>query len=532
MLKVLLKKQISEVFKSYFFDAKKNKMRSKWAIAGWFIFFVLVMVGMLGGMFTALALTLCGSFEAVGMSWLYFLMMGGIAILLGAFGSVFNTYAGLYLAKDNDQLLSLPIPVKTIVTARLANVYLMGAMYSLTALIPALAVYWIVAGPTAARVICGLLFLLIVTVIVLLLSCLLGWVVARISLKLKNKSFITVLAALVFIAAYYFFYFKANDFIKDILLHAETYGERIRGAAYGLYLFGRVGEGDWLATAIVGAVTALAFVLIWTVLHRSFLKIATSSGSVGKVRYTEKRAKEKSVFGAILAKEFGRFTGSANYMLNCGLGVLLIPAGGVLILLKGQLIAEAIDEVLSARPGSAAILMGTMLFVLASLNTASAPSVSLEGKSIWIPQSLPVEPKMVLRAKAAVQLLLTAVPELFAVICFAVALDFPLPEKLLLCLMPLVFVSFWALFCTLVGVRMPLLNWTDETAPIKQSASVAVAIFGAWGISLVFAGAYLLIGYKLGAALYLLLWTLLFALGAVLSLRWLDTKGAETFAAL
>ena len=35
---------------------------------------------------------------------LYFLIMGMIAIALGTFGSVFNTYSGLYLSKDNDLL--------------------------------------------------------------------------------------------------------------------------------------------------------------------------------------------------------------------------------------------------------------------------------------------------------------------------------------------------------------------------------------------------------------------------------------------
>ena len=52
MLKLLVKKQIAEVFRSYYYDAKKNRMRSKWAIAGWIVFFVVIMVGMLGGMFT------------------------------------------------------------------------------------------------------------------------------------------------------------------------------------------------------------------------------------------------------------------------------------------------------------------------------------------------------------------------------------------------------------------------------------------------------------------------------------------------
>ena len=41
-----------------------------------------------------------------------------VAIMLGAFGSVFNTYAGPYLPKDNDLLLSMPIPVSSLVAAR------------------------------------------------------------------------------------------------------------------------------------------------------------------------------------------------------------------------------------------------------------------------------------------------------------------------------------------------------------------------------------------------------------------------------
>ena len=45
--------------------------------------------------------------------------MGLAAVLLGAFGSVFNTYAGLYLPKDNDLLLSMPIPVSVLVAAKI-----------------------------------------------------------------------------------------------------------------------------------------------------------------------------------------------------------------------------------------------------------------------------------------------------------------------------------------------------------------------------------------------------------------------------
>ena len=85
MLKLLVKKQLTEIFRAYIYDAKKNRARSKAATVGYIIFFVLLMVGVIGGMFTALSLAMCRSMAEVGMSWFYFAIMGLMAILLGAF---------------------------------------------------------------------------------------------------------------------------------------------------------------------------------------------------------------------------------------------------------------------------------------------------------------------------------------------------------------------------------------------------------------------------------------------------------------
>ena len=59
MLKILLKKQLAEIFRSYFYDAKKNKARSKGAVIAYMVSFVVLMAGLLGGMFTALSVSLC-----------------------------------------------------------------------------------------------------------------------------------------------------------------------------------------------------------------------------------------------------------------------------------------------------------------------------------------------------------------------------------------------------------------------------------------------------------------------------------------
>ena len=191
MLKILVKKQLGEIFRSYTYDAKKNRARSKAATVGFIVLFAVIMVGMLGGLFTVLSLQLCAPLADAGLAWFYFTLMTLLAAFLGIFGSVFNTYASLYLAKDNDLLLSMPIPVSVLLVSRLLGVYLMGLLYSGIVILPAVIVYWAVAGVTLANVLGGVLLTALISVFVMTLSCALGWVVAKISL-LKHKSFVTV----------------------------------------------------------------------------------------------------------------------------------------------------------------------------------------------------------------------------------------------------------------------------------------------------------------------------------------------------
>lgn len=243
MLKLLLKKQLLEIFRSYYYDAKKNKARSKAATIAYIAMFAVLMVVVLGGIFTLLSVKRCAPMAQAGMGWLYFALMGLLAVFLGVFGSVFNTYASLYLAKDNDLLLSMPIPVYVLLASRLLGVYLMGLLYSGIVILPAVIVYWAVAGVTLANVLGGVLLTALISVFVMTLSCALGWVVAKISL-LKHKSFVTVVISLAFFGAYYFFYFRAMALIQELLANLAVYGAAVKDGAYPIYLFGSVGTGD------------------------------------------------------------------------------------------------------------------------------------------------------------------------------------------------------------------------------------------------------------------------------------------------
>lgn len=214
MLKILLKKQLYELNSSFFYDRKKGKARAKSTSILFIVLYALLMIVVIGGMFAAMSFMLCKPFVGLGLDWLYFDMMTLMALFLGVFGGVFNTYSSLYKAKDNDLMLSLPVPTKYILLSRLMGVYLMGLMFSAVVMLPAIIVYFIVAKPAFAGVFGSILLTILVSVFVFILSCLLGWVVARVSVHLKSKSLIVVIISLVFFGLYYFVCFNAYDLIE------------------------------------------------------------------------------------------------------------------------------------------------------------------------------------------------------------------------------------------------------------------------------------------------------------------------------
>ena len=533
MLKVLLKKQLAEIFRVYFYNPKSNKRRSVGSTVGFFVFYAFLMLVICGGMFGFLAYSLCRPLVAAGLDWLYFTLLSLIAVALGTFGSVFNTYSGLYLAKDNDLLLSMPIPVRYIMLVRLLGVYLMGLLYSGIVLLPAAVIYLIFAPVTALTVVGVLLLILLISVVVLLLSCLLGWVVAKISLKLKNKSFITVLASLIFLAAYYFVYFKAQGAITALITNAEAWGEKFRSAAYPLYLLGKVGTGDPLAMGIWTAAVAALTALLWWLMARSFLRIATSTGNTAKAVYREKAATVRSAFSALLGKEFARFTKSPAYMLNCGLGLLFLIVAAVLLLVKGGSVIALLEEA-----GLSGLINGMPLFFCAALGfiigtiDITAPSVSLEGKSLWLLRSLPVTPWQVLRAKLAVHLTVTLPAALLCAVCLLIVVRPTLLLAALSLLLTALLCLLLALAALWLGLLMPNLTWTSEIAPIKQGGAVAISLLGGWVFAAAVGVSGALLAPRLGAGGCLLL---LSGVAVVLSrvlAAWLSKRGVKRFAEL
>ena len=527
MFKVLFKKQLYQLNQSFFYDSKKGKLRSKASSIGFIAFFVVLMVGVLGSMFAYFSAMICKPLFSAGLGWLYFTLISLVSIMMGVFGSVFNTYSSLYQAKDNNLLLSLPIPVRYLLASRLLGVYLMGTMYSIVVILPAVIVRLVVAGFSAKALFGSLVLMAAITVIVLVLSCALGLVVAKVSVRLKNKSLVTTVLSIGFLALYYYVYANAYTLLQTVIQNAQTIGEKVKGMAYPLYIFGKVGEGEPLPLAITVLCVGALFVLTYILMERSFLKIATSSAKTARREYREKQTKLKRADSALLSKELSRLLSSPTYMLNGALGTVILFVGGIALLIKGNWVVELFSTELGFGKDFTTVIGTLAVCMLTTMNSLSAASVSLEGKSIWLSQSLPVSAWKVLMAKFNLHMLLTGVPALFCSLCVCVVLRPNLAVCIAIAVLPILFVAFLSAIGLVLNLKMPNLNWTNETSAVKQSFSVLITLFAGWILSFAFAGVYYLLFMPVGALWYLVIASAVVTVLCALCILWLKKRGTE-----
>ena len=534
MLKALLKKQFMELFRGYFVSRKNGQARSKGKTVALFVLFAALIV-YFGFMCFGMAFGLGSALIPAGLSWLYFTLMGVMTVMLGVIGSIFNTYTALYRAKDNDLLISMPIPPRRIVLVRLSSVFGLGMLYSGIIWIPTLLYYWLFAPASVPAVIFGVLLWPLIAAFVTVLTCALGWVVALVSGKVSNKSFVTVVLSVILLGVYYVFCFRMTEFFNAMVENSEAIGGFMRVWLNFLYQLGQAATGDVVGMLIFAGVTlALSALCLW-VMERTFIRLATQSAAVRRKTRTAKAGRSHGVRAALLRREFKRFGASATYMLNCGLGLMFMLAIAVIALAQRTALQEGIAQHLAQLPwlmASIPILAATVPCMMAAINVVSAPSVSLEGKQLWILQSLPVDPADALKAKVWLHVLINAELAMATagVLCFCLQTDWL--SAVLAMAYTGAYVWLTGVLGLIIGLRHPNLQWTTEAQPIKQSLSVFLSLLCSAAIALLLPAPYLLLGALLDVRVFLALLTVLLIGVTLLLRRWLTRTGARLFAQL
>lgn len=531
MVKRLLKLRLLSAF-GQMANTGARKNASTKTRSSLMILLYLFVAAMFGAMITFICLAL-SPLILIGSDWFYFLTVIGIDFLIVFIFGVFATKAEIFECKDNELLLSMPIKPISIVLSRVFSVIIWNYIESFIIFLPAVIVYAVKGG--AIEGIFGTLAVFVfLPLLPTAISCLVGFAVSFIASHFKSKTLVSVVFFLLFFGAYMFGYSKLVEGMDSMLLNVEGAAKSV-GRFTFLRAIGDAAMLKPLPLLLLCAASVLSALLAILVITLGFEKITSANRGQKKRVYKEKRSKTRSPIFTMVKKELSRFFSSATYIINSALGVIFTVAVSVYAFIKIDELRPLAD-MLGMQFGFdplelTSLVLVSMLSLCASLSFISACSLSLEGKSLWILKSMPTRAKDVLFAKAITHLVITALPTLIA----SVIAVFAVGEYSLIwyfILLPQAVNVISALLGVLFNTAFPKLEFTNEAAVIKNSASSILTMFISMllSIALAIGGLWLLLRVNmiLVAVLQLAALGLVIALLAVILVKVAAPK-YETF---
>ena len=529
MFKALLKKQLMELKEVY--TPRSRKSKQKMGTKGFVILFAILTVS-ISFSFVGMSFLFADAFLPLELDWVYFMMMTAIALVVSVVGSVFSAYSILYSAKDNEFLMAMPIPPAVILSVRLIAVFLSGFLFECMALVPAIIVYAIKAG-IKWYLFMQVLNLLWIGLLALVLTSLLGYLVGLAAAHSRHKSLTTILISVALLALYYFIYFKLNSFLQAIATNALLIGESVSSNAKPIMWVCKSFVGDLPGFLLLAGASVVLMALTVLLLSRHFGRIAFTNKGVRKTAYVARPLRQKGVTSALLRREFMRFFQTPAYVLNCGLGVLLSLALCAYAIVRFNFLKTGIESILASIPPEwktlAAFVPALGAGFMGSMNVITAPSVSLEGNTMWLLKSMPVTSAQVFNAKQGLHLCLNLPPVILTSALLSALLGLTVWEGAINVVYGVCMVCLTSALGLYMGLKKPMLDWTNETVPIKQSASVVITMFGAWALIMAEAVAAYFLRNSFNAIPYMFILPLALC---VLFNRHLYTKGDKEFSDL
>ena len=524
-LKLLLKVRFSGLVSSLMRSSKGSAAKTTGKLIGFgllYLYLAVVFMMLFGMMFLGLS-----AFNEMGIGWLYFAMYALIGFILMIIGSAALAKTQIFDAKDNDLLLSMPIPPSAIVTSRMLMLVLVNFVYLLMVMVPAGVVWAVMIGFDAVGAIAFILLSAGLLMLSTALGIFMGWIIALVTRRARNKAIVTMVFTIAFMAVYFIFCFGAQQYVQTLVENGEEIAGALRGIA-PLYWFGEaISASNALYLLLALAVCVIPFVIAFAIISKTFSKIVAGSRDSVRVKNKKVKVVATPVKKALLKREFSRLFSSPTYLTNSGVGLILSVMGIVALIVESGTIRELFEQSELPMVIISGFMMVAVLF-LVSMSVFTSASISIEGKNFWILRSIPVSTNDILFAKLRMHLTLTlpiAVAMWLAVnVFFYAGISFLISSLIsIVC-----YTFFTANFGLVENLKHPVLDWTDESVIVKRGASATVTVLVNMGLSIL---PMILIAVTpvnyIDAVLWV--WAALMVLIMFLTYRWIVTSGIKRF---
>ena len=481
-------------------------------------------------------------------------MLLSMAVTLSMMGTLIMSFffimSSLYFGRDAAFIAALPVRSRTVLAAKLCQVWISEAGISLIIIMPAAILYGIQAGAEPLFYLRALVVGLCAPVLPIVIVAFVSTLLIRLSSLWKHRDTIATVSGIVFLALYMYAAFNMGAVSGDSQEAADLVMKFMQSNYARVEAMTRVFPpagwgakgilGDWGMLLLFLAVSAAAMALaIWAIgfWYRDLSMLQSETPTTSEKKGGTKNASFSggSAFKALCTREFKQLLRVPSYATNC-FPTAFMPAFMVVMMyfvftrsmnsnggsMTDMLASISTDWILP-------ILTAVMAY-MAGLNPALSTAVSREGKGHDFMNALPVSAKTIVLSKLAVGYALSLAGVLAAAIAVAVLIPAVALQAALAFVLCALYTYVTACLTLARDVKHPKLDWVTEQEAVKQNFGAAIGMFVGWAI-LIALGAltYLLVFvWKLGMIPYFCIMAALLTACCVF-FHWRLMKTAEKY---
>ena len=477
------------------YEKDKRKRNSKIALTVSIGIILIMLIAYCGGM--AYGYVYLGMIDLIPSIALF------ISSLFTLSFSLFKSNGELFGFYDYDQVMSLPLTVRTIINSRFLNMYIWNTLIAFIVMFPMGIIYILFEQPAFISYLMWFISIFLVSLIPTAVAAIFGAVVTAISVKFKYTSavatFLSIALLIVFmllsmsvatsdIGFGELFDFQTGTINADAFSTLAPYiSDRLNQFYLPTKLFKEaIVDGKILSFLIFAGISIGLYMLLLLLLPIKYKQINTALTShISRGNYKLGVLRQSGMLLALYKKTIMRILKSTvcatNLLVGCVLAILL----AVMVLTAGpEKILQSLDLV-DYFP-IVKNVAGYVIAAMVSMSNTAAISLALEGKNIWLIKSLPISPKTLYDSYLLSNLTFTIPTSIVCSILFSIALNTSFIETILIIITPLIFSLFTAVAGIFIGNRMAYYDWQDETQLIKQSMMSLIGMLGGMIIILLF----------------------------------------------
>lgn len=444
-------------------------------------------------------------------------MLITMAVMLTTAGtlilSFFFTLSSLYLGRDAAYLAALPLKPRTILSAKMVQVWVSETLIDAIILLPACILYAVKVGVDPGFYLRMIVVWLLIAIMPICVIAFVSSLLIRLTALWKHREILLTVSGIALMVGYMFLMMNMGQITGDSADGGEMIKQLVESSSARIGAMTKLfPPAAWAANGMLGQnygmfivwiliSLAAPVITVWLLgySYRKLSMLQTETPGGGKKKFTGRESfTGGSQLKACCMREIKTIIRVPSYATNilpiCFMPLMMV----IMILVIGGKSSgngggfQAIFEKMNPT-----IIMGILAAVMSyvsGMNPALSTAVTREGKGHAFLTALPVSSHTFVRAKFIVGYGLS----MLGIIAAGIALVVFFPNRILEIVLALILTFLFSFVNDAIAlsrdIKKPRLDWVTEQEAVKQNFGVLISMLVSWVILIALAGiAYLLI---------------------------------------